>query len=241
MGLRESRTLKNEDAQRRADDAFWQVIEDAFKPSSREMARAELELQAVEPDADFEPDRARIATAARPVSGQRRARRWLQACAGLALLTGVAFVSRPLWSEPFTRQHSFDEMVAMIDLPTDYREAHLAVSPIGNTALNSARTLRALSGHATPSIAAAAKAALARIRAGEPRDLSRDHSDYVTARACAADPDAAEAELLAAIATLESVTATCMSCLAAADAPTDTVTAEMVTSIRAKLRDLAAR
>ena len=60
--------MSNTKDSKQEDDALWERIQQANTPTRAEMARAELELQAVEPDPSFSVDSARLSTAAAPAS-----------------------------------------------------------------------------------------------------------------------------------------------------------------------------
>lgn len=182
------------------------------------MARAELELQTVEPDPTFAVDAVRLSTAAAPVRKRGGRARWMTAAAALLVVCGVAFVGKPYWDQPFTEGRSFDDILALIELPPDRQNAQLAVGPVSDVCLRCVRTLRKLGDHQYPSVADAAMASLGRFRTGEAQDVGRTYTSYVAAVFLARDEQASEADLLDAVVSLESLGCLCLKAMKAFEA-----------------------
>jgi len=197
---------------REEDEELWRKIQDANTPSRAEMARAEMELQAIEPDPTFTVDSSRLVSGAGTAKWRQR-QGLLAACAAILLMSvlAIAFANRPTGGT--TRHLTIEQCLDMIDMPATYTGARLSVAPVANTCLRCARLIVALSRHPSPAVATAATKAMDNLRAGTPRPGTARMTDYVDAVKLAKNDKADDADLIAAIADLETVGGVCMQAL----------------------------
>ena len=176
------------------------------------MARAELELQTVEPDPTFAVDAVRLSTAAAPVRKRRRGRAAIMAtAAAVVIASAVACISDP-WAKPFMEGRSFDEYLSKIVLPPEYTDAEQSITPIAGAAIRGLKWLRALAQHEDPSLATKARNALHRLREGTAHELGIEWDDFTPAVQLPLDAGDKD-ELVETIATIESFSQTCLSAI----------------------------
>ena len=211
--------MSNTKDSKHEDDALWQRIQEANTPTRAEMTRAELELQALEPDPEFAVDGARLSTAAAPAQRRSGRAKLAALAAGLLLMSALAVALGDQRSGRLATRDTFNEYLDHIEMPHQYTTAQQAVGPVGTTAIRCAQAIQALSGHTAPAVAEAARRSLERLEQHKGHIIEANHESYVDARLLVRGGKGEPAALLQAITDLESVCATATGALMAFDAP----------------------